>query len=276
MLHRLNPKLFRKTTLHHCIAILHVYSEQNTSHFCNMTRWPIWWLKWHHTDDKMNLLPQTIRVNYMPWCFFWVFNVVQVSAVQKLARVMQLQPGLRLYRGLGGDVSLPRRFYKPDEHGCWGFTELAFMSTTADKKASHRKKYWWYACRCTCYASIRRPSPQKAIDSQKAIDHWFKRGCLDSLFAVVYLGGFSGSTQLLGGEDQPGPSHGAWDPCGLGGSWSVHSSLLAISCGGGVPVGPWLLSRAGILCMINQSHSLVAAGSMSVSEADWQRLCGFW
>ena len=96
----------------------------------------------------------------------------------------------------------------------------------------------------------------------------------------MYLGGFSGSTQLLGGEDQPGPSHGAWDPCGLGGSWSVHSSLLAISSWGGVPVGPWLLSRAGSLRMINQSHSLAAAVKqivwllMMLSEKELCFTCG--
>jgi hypothetical protein len=58
----------------------------------------------------------------------------QVSAVQKIARVMPLKPGLRLYRGLGGNVSLPRCFYKTNENGCRGFTEWGFMSTTSDRK----------------------------------------------------------------------------------------------------------------------------------------------
>ena len=55
--------------------------------------------------------------------------------MQKVARVVPLQPGLLLYRGLGGNVSLPRLFYKTDNNGCWGFTERAFMSTTSDPKA---------------------------------------------------------------------------------------------------------------------------------------------
>ena len=63
-----------------------------------------------------------------------VGGVRQVSAVQKLARVMHLTPGVRLYRGLGGNVRLPRSFYKTDAHGCWGFTEWAFMSTTSELK----------------------------------------------------------------------------------------------------------------------------------------------
>jgi hypothetical protein len=47
---------------------------------------------------------------------------------------MPLQPGLRLYRGLGGNVSFPKTFYKTDHNGCWGFTEWAFMSTTSQLK----------------------------------------------------------------------------------------------------------------------------------------------
>ena len=59
----------------------------------------------------------------------------QVSAVQKIARVMPIPPGLPLYRGLGGTVSLPRSFYKTDENLCRGFSEWGFMSTSADRQA---------------------------------------------------------------------------------------------------------------------------------------------
>jgi hypothetical protein len=60
----------------------------------------------------------------------------QVSAVQKIARVMPLKEGLTLYRGLGGPVCLPRGFFKSDENGCRGFVEWGFMSTTADKEVA--------------------------------------------------------------------------------------------------------------------------------------------
>jgi hypothetical protein len=56
----------------------------------------------------------------------------QVSAVQKIVRSMRIQDGLMLYRGLGGTISFPRRFFKPDESGRKGYTEWGFMSTTAD------------------------------------------------------------------------------------------------------------------------------------------------
>jgi hypothetical protein len=59
--------------------------------------------------------------------------VDQVSAVQKIARVMPLKEGLTLYRGLGGPVCLPRGFFKSDQNGCRGFVEWGFMSTTEHK-----------------------------------------------------------------------------------------------------------------------------------------------
>ena len=68
----------------------------------------------------------------------YVTFVRQVSAVQKIARIMPLPPGLSLYRGLGGTVSLPACFYKTDEHLCRGFAEWGFMSTTADRQALTR------------------------------------------------------------------------------------------------------------------------------------------
>jgi hypothetical protein len=68
----------------------------------------------------------------------------QVSAVQKIARIMPLKPGLKLYRGLGGNVSLPRCFYKTNENGCRGFTEWGFMSTTSDREVT----LWQNATKC--------------------------------------------------------------------------------------------------------------------------------
>ncbi len=64
----------------------------------------------------------------------------QVSAVQKLARVVPLLPGLKLYRGLGGTVSLPRSFYRTDANGCRGFAEWGFMSTTSDRTVRRRRR----------------------------------------------------------------------------------------------------------------------------------------
>jgi hypothetical protein len=47
---------------------------------------------------------------------------------------MKLPEGLILYRGLGGTADLPDSFFKLDEHGCRGFAEWGFMSTTASKQ----------------------------------------------------------------------------------------------------------------------------------------------
>jgi hypothetical protein len=58
---------------------------------------------------------------------------VLVSAVQKLASVVKMPDGLKLYRGLGGVIDLPRSFFKPHANGGRGFTEWGFMSTTSDK-----------------------------------------------------------------------------------------------------------------------------------------------
>ena len=55
---------------------------------------------------------------------------VLTTAIQKMARVMVLQPGQALYRGVDGNMDLPDLFYKPDECGCIGMMEHAFMSTT--------------------------------------------------------------------------------------------------------------------------------------------------
>ena len=56
------------------------------------------------------------------------------SAVCKLARAVRLPEGTPLYRGLGGLVELPDRFFKADERGCSGFAEWGFMSTTSKKE----------------------------------------------------------------------------------------------------------------------------------------------
>jgi hypothetical protein len=58
---------------------------------------------------------------------------VLVSAVQKLARVMKLPQGLRLFRGTGGRMALPDHFCKADPRGCKGYVEWGFMSTTANR-----------------------------------------------------------------------------------------------------------------------------------------------
>ncbi len=58
---------------------------------------------------------------------------VLVSAVIKLARVTKFAEGARLYRGTGGRMALPVKFSQADEHGCKGFTEWGFMSTTANR-----------------------------------------------------------------------------------------------------------------------------------------------
>jgi hypothetical protein len=57
---------------------------------------------------------------------------VLISAVQKIARVMKLPEGLKLYRGMGGLMDLPEPFFQSDEQGRKGYVEWAFVSTTSD------------------------------------------------------------------------------------------------------------------------------------------------
>ena len=59
---------------------------------------------------------------------------VLISAVQKVARVMKLPEGLKLYRGMGGLMDLPPEFFRADEQGRKGFVEWGYMSTTSDLK----------------------------------------------------------------------------------------------------------------------------------------------
>ena len=63
---------------------------------------------------------------------------VLVSAVQKIARAMKLPEGLRLYRGMGGQMDLPKEFFAANPQGIKGFVEWAFMSTTSDKQVRGR------------------------------------------------------------------------------------------------------------------------------------------
>ncbi len=63
---------------------------------------------------------------------------VLVSAVQKIARKTKLAEGLRLFRGLGGLMDLPKEFSTADPQGCKGFVEWGFMSTTSDKEVGGR------------------------------------------------------------------------------------------------------------------------------------------
>ena len=56
-----------------------------------------------------------------------------LSAVLKLMRSVRLAPGLRLYRGLGGQAALPDGFRAADADGIYGYTEWGFMSTTSNK-----------------------------------------------------------------------------------------------------------------------------------------------
>jgi hypothetical protein len=59
---------------------------------------------------------------------------VLVSAVQKIGRTMKLPDGLRLFRGLGGLMDLPKEFFTSDSNGRKGFVEWAFLSTTSDEQ----------------------------------------------------------------------------------------------------------------------------------------------
>ncbi len=66
-------------------------------------------------------------------CTFTTTIHALVSALQKLATVVQMPDGLKLYRGLGGWRDLPECFFKPHTNKGRGFTEWGFMSTTSEK-----------------------------------------------------------------------------------------------------------------------------------------------
>jgi hypothetical protein len=63
---------------------------------------------------------------------------VLVSAVQKIAQATKLPEGLRLFRGLGGLMDLPKEFFTADAGGRKGFVEWGFMSTTSDEQVGGR------------------------------------------------------------------------------------------------------------------------------------------
>ena len=69
--------------------------------------------------EQDNLFPTTI--------------FVLVSAIQKVARKVNIKEGTLMYRGMGGLMELPDSFFREDEQGCRGFTEWGFMSTTTNK-----------------------------------------------------------------------------------------------------------------------------------------------
>ena len=56
-----------------------------------------------------------------------------VSCVVCISRETRLPAGTKLYRGLGGDRTLPAFFFRSDAQGRKGMLEWGYMSTTADK-----------------------------------------------------------------------------------------------------------------------------------------------
>ena len=81
-----------------------------------LRNWPL--SLYNDLKNNDNLFPTTI--------------FVLISALQKVARIMDLKHGKFVYRGLDGNMKLPEQFYTPDEYGCIGGVENAFMSTTSD------------------------------------------------------------------------------------------------------------------------------------------------
>jgi hypothetical protein len=67
---------------------------------------------------------------------------ILVSAVVKLTRTEKLPAGLELYRGLGGSMELPEKFYKGDENGCRGYTEWGFLSTSSNRATAVEVRCW--------------------------------------------------------------------------------------------------------------------------------------
>ncbi len=69
---------------------------------------------------------------------------VLVSAVHKIANAIKLPEGLKLFRGLGGLMDLPREFFMADKekgNGCKGFVEWGFMSTTSDMQVGGTQRW---------------------------------------------------------------------------------------------------------------------------------------
>jgi hypothetical protein len=96
----------------------------------------------HRDSDRSVLEPQFACYNAVLRRFptelcermgsFTTTIFVLISAVKKVARVMKLPEGLRLYRGMGGLVDLPLEFFHSDAQGVKGFVEWGFMSTTSN------------------------------------------------------------------------------------------------------------------------------------------------
>ena len=61
-----------------------------------------------------------------------------LSCVVCISRETRLPAGAKLYRGLGGDKTLPAFFFKSDGKGRKGMLEWGYMSTTADKAVAVR------------------------------------------------------------------------------------------------------------------------------------------
>ncbi len=57
----------------------------------------------------------------------------QLDLIHVKRQVMKLPAGLKLYRGLGGLTELPERFFQQDLHGCCGYMEFGFLSSTAEQ-----------------------------------------------------------------------------------------------------------------------------------------------
>jgi hypothetical protein len=102
------------------IAVVMYTGPMYEKYNCVLRRWP----KEAYEDMKSKGATFTTTIH------------VLVSAVHKLAAVIKLSDGLKLYRGLGGVADLPESFFKPHANGGRGFTEWGFMSTTSDKQVA--------------------------------------------------------------------------------------------------------------------------------------------
>ena len=103
--------------------------------------------RWPAKDcERGNSYPSTIHV--------------LVSAVMKLSQTTFFPEGALLYRGTGGRMALPAQFSRADRHGCRGFTEWGFMSTTSSKRVAIQ------------YSGVRegRPLPKVLVVRVGAVD----------------------------------------------------------------------------------------------------------
>ena len=124
---------------------------------------------------------------------------VLVSAVVKIARVMKLPAGLELFRGLGGQMELPESFLKADGHGCRGYMEWGFLSTTSSKRTAVE------------YSGVAEGKPLPMVLSARV-------GAIDRGARIADLSQYPGEVEYL------------WVPCSFIEPMGDHAVVVVEQC----------------------------------------------